>query len=55
MILAIVQARIGGTRLPGKVLKKIDGKAVLEYLVEKLRKCPKQNLNYPIWAGMKFQ
>lgn len=34
---AIVQARTGSTRLPGKVLKKIADKTVLEHVVERLK------------------
>lgn len=37
MILAIVQARMGSTRLPGKVLKDIVGKSMLWHLVNRLK------------------
>ena len=36
--LAIVQARMESTRLPGKVMKKLSGKPVIEFLVSRLRK-----------------
>ncbi|MFC2117206.1 aminotransferase class III-fold pyridoxal phosphate-dependent enzyme [Bacteroidota bacterium] len=36
MILAIVQARLGSTRLPAKVLKKINGKSLIEILLYRL-------------------
>ena len=35
---AILQARMGSTRLPGKVMKNIFGKTVLEHVVSRLRK-----------------
>lgn len=37
-IVCIVQARVGSTRLPGKVLKKICGKTVLEHDIDRLKR-----------------
>lgn len=37
-VVCIIQARIGSTRLPGKVLKKICGKTVLEHDIDRLKK-----------------
>ena len=37
----ITQARIGSTRLPGKILKKVNGKSLLEIHLERLNKCLK--------------
>lgn len=42
-ILAIVQARMGSTRLPGKVMMHICGKTVLELVVNRLKKVPSLN------------
>jgi len=38
MIIASIQARIGSTRLPGKVLKSIIGKPLLLHIIERLKK-----------------
>jgi glutamate-1-semialdehyde aminotransferase/spore coat polysaccharide biosynthesis protein SpsF (cytidylyltransferase family) len=42
-ILAIVQARYNSTRFPGKVLKKIGNKTILEIIIKRLSKSKKIN------------
>ena len=37
----IIQARSGSTRLPGKILKKVGNKTLLEYGVERIQKAQK--------------
>jgi spore coat polysaccharide biosynthesis protein SpsF len=37
-VAAIIQARVGSTRLPGKVLKKVLGKTLLEYQIERVKR-----------------
>ncbi|HEY9206265.1 MAG TPA: glycosyltransferase family protein [Candidatus Methanoperedens sp.] len=36
-IIAIIQARLGSTRLPGKVLLDLQGKTVLEHVIDRVR------------------
>lgn len=35
---AIIQARMSSTRLPGKILKKVLGKSLLEYQIERIKR-----------------
>ncbi|USK69968.1 glycosyltransferase family protein [Peribacillus asahii] len=37
-IIGIIQARMGSTRLPGKVLKRVNGIPLLQYQIERMKK-----------------
>ena len=39
VVLGIIQARMGSSRLPGKTLMKIQGKPMLEHVIDRLKKC----------------
>ena len=43
MNLAILQARIGSTRLPGKVLREVNGMPLLKYQCDRLLQSKKIN------------
>jgi glutamate-1-semialdehyde 2,1-aminomutase len=47
-VLAIIQARHDSTRFPGKVLKKINNKTILEIIIKRLSRC--QNISKIIVA-----
>ncbi len=40
----ILQARMGSTRLPGKVMRLLAGKPMIQWIIERLRNCKKSNL-----------
>jgi spore coat polysaccharide biosynthesis protein SpsF len=45
MIAVVAQARMSSTRLPGKVLRPLDGRrACLQFLVERLKRCERPDL-----------
>ena len=43
MIGCIVQARMGSSRLPGKVLKKIQNRTILDYVISQIKFSKKIN------------
>ena len=40
-IAVIIQARFGSTRLPGKVLKKIKDRMIIDYVIDRIKLCKK--------------
>ena len=40
-VVAIVQARVGSERLPGKILKKISNLSLIEWVIKRLKKSKK--------------
>lgn len=38
-VVCLVQARVGSTRLPGKILREICGKTILHHEIDRLKKC----------------
>lgn len=42
-VVAIIQARMGSTRLPGKVLKPLAGKAMINFMLDRVAKSSKVN------------
>ena len=44
----IVQARMGSTRLPGKVMRRVAGKPLIGYLIDSLLEC--KNIDKTIYA-----
>lgn len=52
-VVCIMQARTGSTRLPGKVLKKICGKTVLEHDIDRLKRV--KNINKIVIATTELE
>ena len=38
-VVCLIQARVGSTRLPGKILKNVCGKTILNHEIDRLKKC----------------
>ncbi len=41
MIIAVIQARMGSERLPGKVMKEVLGRPLIGYIFERLKRSKK--------------
>lgn len=39
-VAAVIQARMGSTRLPGKIMRPLAGRPVLAHVIERVRACP---------------
>jgi spore coat polysaccharide biosynthesis protein SpsF len=50
-IVAIIQARMGSTRLPNKTLELIEGKPLLQHVIERIKEC--KNINKIVIATTK--
>ena len=51
-VLGIIQARMGSTRLPGKVLRVIKGKSILEHQIDFLKQS--ESINQLVIATTKL-
>ena len=43
-VVCLIQARVGSTRLPGKILKNVCGKTILNHEIDRLKKCKEKKL-----------
>ena len=48
MIVGIIQARTGSSRLPGKILMKAAGKTLLEHMIERISNSKKLDKRFPL-------
>jgi len=47
-VIAIIQARMGSTRLPGKVMMSLAGKPMLQHIIERVKRC--KNIEFIVVA-----
>jgi spore coat polysaccharide biosynthesis protein SpsF (cytidylyltransferase family) len=52
-MIAIIQARLNSKRLPGKVLKKIGDKTMLEHCIDRVKKLPVDKIIIAVSHGVK--